>query len=69
MSAVQVVDAPAGAIVQAGEKAVRANSKGEARLVLTDGWHNLYVFDGTTKVYEERVFLQDGSQKLIDLKP
>jgi hypothetical protein len=68
-SSIRVIDAPAGATVQAGELAVRADDKGEARLVLSDGWHVLYVFDGQTKIHEERVFLQDGSQKLIDLEP
>lgn len=68
-SSVHVVDAPPGAVVQAGQLAVRADGEGEAHLVLEDGWHELYVFDGTTKIYEERVFLQDGSRKLVDLKP
>jgi hypothetical protein len=68
-SAIRIIDAPAGATIQAGGLAVRADQNGEARLVLEDGWHELYVFDGSLQIYTERVFLQDGSQKLIDLEP
>ncbi|WP_203226107.1 hypothetical protein [Novosphingobium pentaromativorans] len=69
VSSVEVRDAPAGATVQVGDTAVRADDKGRAQLALADGWHDLYVFSGQKQIHHQRIFLQDGSRKVIDLIP
>lgn len=68
-SSVRLIDAPIGAILQSGNIAVRVDRKGEARLTLKDGWHDVLVFIGEQQIHSERVFLQDGTQKTIDLEP
>ncbi|QVM84147.1 MULTISPECIES: hypothetical protein [Novosphingobium] len=68
-SAVEVIDAPKGALVVIDEKAVPVDSKGRALISVQDGWHDVDVMSGGDVVHHQRVFLQDGSHKIIDLVP
>ena len=68
-SAIQLIDAPAGAVLSAEGLSATADEDGAARLVVADGWHDVKVTQGGTQIHSERIFVQDGSARVIDLQP
>lgn len=64
-----VVDAPVGAEVRVDNQLVRVSSEGRLEMPLSDGWHEVTILDSGAKIHSEKVFIQDGSRKIIDLRP
>lgn len=64
-SVVQLINAPDGATLSIGEEAADAED-GIAMLSVPDGWHDVAVYTGGRLAFSRRVFVQDGSRKVID---
>jgi hypothetical protein len=68
-SSIVVVDAPVGAVLQVEDRTATADDEGELRLAVSDGWHEVHVFSGGRTIHSERIFVQDGTRRVIDLQP
>jgi len=68
-SSILLIDAPAGSVLQVGDLSAGTGEDGEARLAVGDGWHEVRVVSRGREIHSERIFVQDGSRRVIDLKP
>lgn len=68
-SSVELRDAPENAVLKVGEAMAYADKKGEARLVIPDGSHELTVIFENKVIYRETIFIKDGTRKIVDLRP
>lgn len=68
-SSVLLIDAPAGAVLSVEGRQATADSDGKATLAVNDGWHDVAVISDSRTIHSERIFVQDGTQRVIDLQP
>lgn len=64
-SSVELVNAPEGAILRVGNEQAIVR-QGVANLAVADGWHDVTVLTNGGARLSRRVFVQDGSVKVID---
>lgn len=64
-SSVELINAPSGAVLSIGGRQVPV-TKGRAALPVADGWHDVMITVGGQEAFSRRVFVQDGSAKVID---
>lgn len=64
-SSIELINAPAGAVLSVGGRQVPV-TKGGALLPVSDGWHDVEVTVGGQEALSRRIFVQDGSVKVID---
>jgi len=65
-SSIELINAPPGAVLSVGGRQVSVAKDG-ARLPVADGWHDVKVSVGGQETLSDRIFVQDGSVKVIDL--
>ena len=65
-SSVKIINAPNGAELRInGRSAIVEDNVGV--LNVADGWHDLTVWQDGRSILNQRVFVQDGTQRVIDL--
>lgn len=64
-SSIELINAPSGAVLSVGGRQVSV-TKGSALLPVADGWHDVKVTVAGADALTRRVFVQDGSAKVID---
>jgi hypothetical protein len=64
-SSIELINAPSGAVLLADGRQVQV-TKGSAVLPVSDGWHDVTVKVEGQEALTRRVFVQDGSAKVID---
>ena len=65
-SSVKVINIPAGMQISVNGNILNDLTKGIVMTSLPDGWHRLDMKLGDRLVSTQKVFLQDGIQKVID---
>lgn len=65
-SSVKVINLRLGEAVLIDQQSLPVGSKNAVVATLPDGWHVVRVSSGGGVVLEQRVFLQDGIQRVID---
>lgn len=66
ISSIAVQNAPEGAILAVGSFRTRVDAEGIASVNVPDGWHDAEVLMNGRPVITRRVFVQDGSAKIIE---
>ena len=66
ISSVALQNAPEGAVLAIGSSRVMVDDDGMASINVPDGWHEAEVLMNGRSIITRRVFVQDGSAKIID---
>jgi hypothetical protein len=64
-SSIELINAPSGAVLSVAGRQVPV-SKGSALLEVADGWQDVKIMVGGQEALSRRIFVQDGSVKVID---
>jgi hypothetical protein len=65
-SSVKVINLPLGTQVSVGGRTYEADARGVVLSSLPDGWYDLSIMSDRRVVANHKIFLQDGTQKVID---